>query len=400
MINHDPRKAIELLRNHLATHDVPISFFLGAGTSSSIKINNKALFPTINILTEGCKNAIDALGTEYAAAWIALVAECTDLLIPCNIESILSRIHTKIEALSGSDKSLGLEKDKFIQMEMTIRKTIATQVTPDESLIPASIPHDRFARWIKNITRRRAVEIFTTNYDILIERSLEHARMPVFDGFIGTHRPFFYPESVENDDLIPKEWVRLWKIHGSVNWHKNGKAKNIHRGPLSKDGLYILPSHLKYDESRKQPYQSFIFRLAKVLSHNDALMITCGYSFGDQHINEIIFNALDNNIKCHVIALLYNDIKEDDNIVKQSLHRENFIIMGKNAGVINCKWGEWLLTEPAGAYTHHFIDLLFDSDAEPDPDKKSLTGQMRVGDFDRLSISLSEIAGDRLSSEK
>ncbi len=40
MKTYDPRAAIELLRNHLATHDVPLCFFLGAGISCSVKIGD------------------------------------------------------------------------------------------------------------------------------------------------------------------------------------------------------------------------------------------------------------------------------------------------------------------------------------------------------------------------
>jgi hypothetical protein len=34
-------------------------------------------------------------------------------------------------------------------------------------------------------------EIFTTNYDLVIEKSLEAIRAPYFDGFVGSYEPFF-----------------------------------------------------------------------------------------------------------------------------------------------------------------------------------------------------------------
>ena len=35
----------------------------------------------------------------------------------------------------------------------------------------------------------------------------------------GMYRPFFYPECLEDEELLPKpKWVRLWKIHGSICW--------------------------------------------------------------------------------------------------------------------------------------------------------------------------------------
>ena len=37
-------------------------------------------------------------------------------------------------------------------------------------------------------------EIFTSNYDLIIEKSLEAIRIPHFDGFVGSYEPFFWQE--------------------------------------------------------------------------------------------------------------------------------------------------------------------------------------------------------------
>jgi transposase InsO family protein len=44
--------------------------------------------------------------------------------------------------------------------------------------------------------------------------------------------------------------------------------------------------------SRQQPYASFIDRLTRFLEQDDALLIVAGSSFGDEHINNLIFGAL------------------------------------------------------------------------------------------------------------
>lgn len=409
MKTHDPRAAIELLRNHLATHDVPLCFFLGAGTSCSVKIGNEPLIPAVDALTIKCKSAAATLGTEFAKAWKSIEQECKANHVLANIESILSRVRVKIDALTSNDKLLGLTKEQFKNLEKCIRENIAQQVTPEETKIPENIPHDQFAKWVKSITRKRPVEIFTTNYDILLERSFQRSRVPIFDGFVGAYKPFFCPEyidqmdstkHIESADLIPIDWVRLWKIHGSVNWHKDGNSQAIFRGEVSKEGLFILPSQLKYDESRKQPYQSFINRMSHVLAGHNTILIVCGHSFGDQHINDLIFNALDNNIQTHAIALQFDDINEDSKLVKQATHRENLIVMGRNACVFKGTFGKWQLNEPVVKSTFHFMDLLFDSDAELESDKDSLTGLMRVGDFARFTKALAEMAGDTIHAPK
>ena len=72
------------------------------------------------------------------------------------------------------------------------------------------------------MTNRNYVkEIFTTNYDLLLEKAMEHNHVPYFDGFVGSYEPFFWSESIEktvsHNDLT-FNWIRLWKIHGSLNW--------------------------------------------------------------------------------------------------------------------------------------------------------------------------------------
>jgi hypothetical protein len=397
MVTHDPRVVINMIRNHLGTHDVPLCFFFGAGTSCSVRNGTKALIPAVRELTKNCCEAVAKMSKHFTLAWDSIAKECGTT---ANIEAILSRVRIKIDAVTDDDKLAGLTKNELIQIETAIKEKITEQVIPDESEIPENIPHDKFARWLKNVTRKRPVEIFTTNYDILLERSFERARIPLFDGFVGTFKPFFCPEYLENGDMIPRDWVRLWKLHGSVNWYKEDKQKVIYRGEVSRKGLLILPSHLKYDESRKQPYQSFINRMGQVLTHHNTILIICGYSFGDQHLNEIVYNALDTNIQTHAIALQFDDINVGSEIVKKAIERNNLIVIGRNAGVVKGVYGEWQLNEPITNSTSVFMDLLFDSDAEPDPTKVSLKGNMRVGDFARFTAALADMASDtnRVSS--
>ena len=81
-------------------------------------------------------------------------------------------------------------------------------------------------------------------------------------------------------------WVRFWKLHGSINWLL-GSPENMSRGKSLNAGQIriIHPSHLKYEESRKMPYFAMIDRLQLFLKSN--AFHTCGYSFQDQHINQI-----------------------------------------------------------------------------------------------------------------
>ena len=93
--------------------------------------------------------------------------------------------------MNADDGLLGVTRAQLQNIERTLRTTIAKAADPEDSLIPARLPHHSLARWISRIDRKVPVELFTTNYDTLIERSLEDERVAVFDGFVGSRRPFF-----------------------------------------------------------------------------------------------------------------------------------------------------------------------------------------------------------------
>ena len=400
MAIHDPRKFIEDLRGHLATHDKPLFFLFGAGTSSAINVAPPPepgqkheywpLIPAIDGLTKHCAEAVIGEGGAYNNAWKSLVIQCKQENKQPNVENILSKVRMKIEAIGEGETLVGLDKQALYNLENTICASIADAVTPNDDAIPNRIPHDEFAIWVKRVNRSAPLEIFTLNYDILFERAFEAYRVPLFDGFVGAYEPFFYPECLDDEEILPNaKWVRLWKLHGSVNWkfvEKSG-GKRLLRGNVNKSGEMILPSHKKYDESRKQPYMSYMDRLARVLNTEHALLITCGYGFGDEHINAILFTGLDNRSTTNVVVLSFQELTEDHEIVQAAMKRRNLTVIAPNAGVISGLWCTWCLTQPVDRRTYSFMDIAFDSNAAPEEDSSpaanpdDLMGKMRLGDF-------------------
>ena len=407
---HDPRQVIEDLRNHLAAHDRRLAFLFGAGTSSAINIapspnteeqpTHKPLIPAVAALTDICKTAVSDKGDQYASAWDALAGQCQQKGHAINIENILSSVRSKRDAIGDGETLVGLDSDALKDLETTICSTIAQHVIPDEATIPDPIPHDNFVQWVQRVRRTASLEIFTTNYDILLERAFEHASLPVFDGFVGAHEPFFYADCLEDEDLLPRpKWVRLWKLHGSVNWKAAEVAgrKRIIRGRPDTSGEMILPSDRKYDESRKEPYTSFMDRLGRVLRAEHALLITCAYGFGDQDINAVLFGMLNSNPTGNVIVLWFDELNVADNLVEKARNRSNLTLVGPNAGVVSGVWGEWRLNRPVDNKTHAFLDTAFDSNAYPEDSASpaaatdDLRGKMRLGDFNWFCRFLSEM---------
>jgi len=396
-VSHDPRVEIEKLRGQLSSHDTPLAFLFGAGTSCCVDratAPGEPLVPPVAGLTALCETAVSSLSASHAKAWADLSGDLKARGLPVNVETVLSQFQMIIDALPDGQSLLGLTKTELIAVTTTIRGTIGRAAHPSDADIPKTLPHDNFAGWVAGTTRRHPVEVFTTNYDILIERALEAHRQPVFDGFVGSYRPFFHPASLSLRDVAPGVgWTRVWKIHGSINWHwdSTNASRRIVRTEPADAGELILPSHYKYDESRKQPYLALLDRLSRFLTQENAVLVTCGYSFGDQHINSVLFDALDNHPRTHIFGLRYAEPGEEEELVRRALARPNFLIYGPATAVVDRRRDVWRLLHPVDDATAGLIDVAFDSDAQPEPDKPALTGRCRLGDFNFLARFLASL---------
>jgi hypothetical protein len=396
--SHDPKQTLDELRDHLALQDRPLAFLFGAGTSCAVNIAPTAapgaprafepLVPDMGKLTGLAKAEVVAKGAAFSEAWQKIEAEFP---FSPNIEHILSCVEAKIEAV-GNDTLVGLSKAQLQETETVIRQTIAGKVNP--TAIPNNLPHGRFARWVRNCARNVAVELFTTNYDVLLERSLEKALIPVFDGFVGSFEPFFSAEATNEKSLDPGQgYLKLWKIHGSVNWQlrDSGVEGSIVRTTPTTSGELIYPSKRKYEQSRKMPYFAILDRLDQFLSHRDALIISCGFSFSDDHINDVVFRALDRSNRAHLVSLQYSELPNDHVLVKRAVSNKNIRILGPETGVISGFRAPWKLGSPVSKGTAHFLDIGFDTRAAIIDPEDALRGSMRLGDFNWFARFLEEM---------
>lgn len=387
---HDAQKTLADLRDHLARHDKPIAFFFGAGTSCSVQIPDPknasktvALIPAVKALTGICRQEATKLGEKYEKAWNLIESRCKELGLDANVEDVLSRLRMMLSAIGNNDTLSGLKKDEIGRLEESVRKTIAQLVTPDLTAILDDYPHRKFARWLLKTSRQNPVEIFTVNYDVLVEHALEAERIPVFDGFVGSYNPFFHADSIRRKESAPgTNWARLWKMHGSVTWRRieRGGRVRIVRGEPDSAGEMIYPSFEKYDESRQLPYSAFTDRLTRFLEQDDAFLITAGFSFGDEHINNLIFGALENRPRTHVYALQFEELPDENQLIQRAYQRSNLIVCGPETGIIGGHRAAWLPAESPA-----FMDVAFEL-ISPAPERGGAHGEDDKGQVARLKI--------------
>lgn len=178
--------------------------------------------------------------------------------------------------------------------------------------------HEKF---IKALLQRplnlRRSNIFTSNYDLAFEYAFDKLGVHYIDGFTGFHKRFFKPETFEYDIFYPgsttsgkvqriEKVVRYFKLHGSLSWvnSESRDANNLYGieeksleliESLSKKGeIIIYPSAVKKSYTLDLPYSELFRQFASTITQSQSVLITVGYSFGDDHFNDIIFQALSN----------------------------------------------------------------------------------------------------------
>ncbi|WP_292514926.1 SIR2 family protein [Methylobacterium sp.] len=273
----------------------------------------------------------DLQGAEHAAA-----RKIRDELgINANIEKILSLVRLR-EAALGSTTIDGLDSSGYGGLGKSISEKIGKKVSA--TLPKERNAYDELISWVSSTTRTHAVEIFTTNYDLLFEEAFEQARAPYFDGFSGGNAPFFDPVTVAGDDL-PARWSRLWKLHGSLGWALENGAVVRGRG---KDATQLIyPDHLKYDLTQKQPYAALFERLKRFLLTPDALLLTTGFSFRDAHVCAVLDEALAMNANSAVFAFQYQSLAKEEPVLKMASNHPNLSVYAADGAVISGISGIW-----------------------------------------------------------
>lgn len=339
---HDPyRRALDLLQR-LAPGKMRVGFLLGAGCPLAIRTNidgkSAPLIPDIAGLTHLVKSHLEGdvdLKAHAQSAWERVISR--GIAVP-TIEDVLSHLRT-LKSVCGSGSIDGFSADILASLDHTICSQVRNIVK--RNLPSEETPYHVLASWIQAISRDRPVEIFTTNYDLLIEQALEAQRVPYFDGFVGSDSAFLDLESMAEDDLPPR-WARLWKIHGSINWWLTAKAK-IRRSRDSSAGeqLLIYPSHLKYDQSRQMPYYAMLDRLRVFLRSDQCVLLTCGYSFADEHINAIVGQGLAGNPNAACIAMAFGDLINSPKATQLAKRHANLTLLAADGGVLGTVERPW-----------------------------------------------------------
>ena len=162
--------------------------------------------------------------------------------------------------------------------------------------------------------------VFTTNNDLFNEKALDTLNINYNNGFGGGLEKVFNPArfhytfSKKIDTNLEKfepleNMVYLYKLHGSISWVEqegnslfNIQEISIKGGqPRRKSRVLIYPTPLKQSQSLGTPYADLIREFQNKLAQPNSVIFVIGYSFSDEHLNNIIYQALASNSSISVV---------------------------------------------------------------------------------------------------
>ncbi len=215
---------------------------------------------------------------------------------PPTIEDLINylvRYKSILQTVKDADKH-ALKPDWIDTSLQAIKKEIVTHIA--DAWVDSAV-HARFLQRVANKWSKIGRDIFTLNYDTVIEATLDKLRYNYVDGFRGSRRAWFDP-TVFDEPSVCMPSFRLHKLHGSVNWLRESTG-HVRRAVVSTgddvtDTVVVYPSEQKYLQTQFGVYETLIgrFRTRLRAPHVNNCLVTVGYSFNDEHINEAIIDAV------------------------------------------------------------------------------------------------------------
>jgi len=240
---------------------------------------------------------------------------CHKHLFPINFERFLTTLYGWDAALRSGAAKLQLDDGSFVVPEhlaiLILRLKLALAkacALPKDGRKPTT--HEAlFRKLMTRPEKLRRVNLFTLNYDTLLEDAADAAGVILLDGFLGSIRRVFRPESFGFDFYFPGSTTEgkvhrldrvahLYKLHGSINWYRETPTEQNPFGIYSAIGkeagsdALIFPTPVKQELATGVPYSEMFRRFSEAICQPQSVLFIVGYGFGDDHVNAIIRQAL------------------------------------------------------------------------------------------------------------
>ncbi|MBK9385763.1 MAG: SIR2 family protein [Planctomycetes bacterium] len=261
----------------------------------------------------------------------------------CVEEPVRAAIQEKLDAgATGIEQAL----DRFDDGD--------TKDTPYRHAVTAAIsksfrrirpPLEAHVLFLKRLQQRESeqVKIFSLNYDPLVERAADHARVRLTDGFRGIQQAYFDGSLFDESPVrtrasakgplidLSKRTMHLLKLHGSLGWYEldAGEARrcpfdaSIPRGARP---LMVPPQRRKAADTMSLPYAALWSRFRGALAQDPKplhRLVSIGYGFGDHHVNEVIAPVLE---RSDFTLLIFARVLSNEAWARWSAHERTIVV--------------------------------------------------------------------------
>lgn len=310
-------------------------FLFGAGTSV------EAGYPMMPGLT---RQVVDGLSVSERAALDEVLAVTGQTYDPArgdpNVEVIADQVISH---------AISTQEPRFQQLEVRLRDLIT-----DVILAVAAPKLDNHVAFLSALKKRAfgrpaCVHVLTTNYDLLFELAGAEAGVVVETGFIGSVERFFDPQRFglscgkrQQTSFAehPALTIKLIKLHGSVSWlGRDGRFFERHPDAIAaKDRrVMILPRRRKVMDTLNAPHDALFTAARNALGTDCRYLASCGFSFGDDHINDNLLVPVVGGGRVRLFALCENETAGMSGLKNLGAFNAGFSTCGISNGATNAE---------------------------------------------------------------
>lgn len=258
-----------------------------------------------------------------------------DQIRTCN--ELIAGLRIYVSTGAYGSKKINAQVDTLIgELEIGLA-SFANKVLQSEHNIIHSANSDQAAECLMNFlvsfasrsATRERLNIFTTNYDRIVEYGSDLAGIRLIDRFVGSVNPVFRssrvdvdmhynPPGIRGEPRYLEGVVQFSKLHGSLDWSiQNGAVRRFALPYGAMDintyldtgcsNLLIYPNAAKDKETSEYPYVELFRDFAVSVCRANSTVVVYGYSFGDDHINRVISDML-TIPSTHLVIISLDDI--------------------------------------------------------------------------------------------
>lgn len=298
------------MNDKISIGDKDVLFLLGAGCSfdATVPISGGMITKLENLLqkeypnvhklylyikhTMEYGNKLFEIDQDFNIESLMVVLHCLENYKKNQFYPFILGYTNDLREYAGSDFANIKSLIKIIEEQLPNWVTLDSYSTADY--------YENFEKFQREVTY--PIRIFSLNYDLCLEKN---TKCKVETGF-APDKPWDGNRFTQSED-DEETAIYLYKLHGSINWHRQTDGTLIESSRQNIDHDIIFGTNMKMQAI--DPYLFYLYEFRRY-ALSSRIIIAVGYSFNDNHINDLIRQALNND---HTRKLLIVEpVKPDD----------------------------------------------------------------------------------------